>query len=249
MDLFSRIGNDSPSRRFIFQGVHPGARTLRKSVLVNREVPLERWRRIRPRDDKEKEGGGEREKKNALQEGREKGQSLVNRASKHPQGSMANHILTRIYTRSVARKEGEEEVAATAEVPTIKWKKWKYVCPAFLRSHDNVWTANKRVATIGGANAHSRRDRLSFVTSFTLSNDTHCFWTRSYASRPGTWHRLEAGFIISFFFSFFRVPPLPRVPVCTAPTYTRALSLPPCIVSLSSCFPLLFPRCSCLRDG
>lgn len=58
------------------------------------------------------------------------------------------------------------------------------------------------------------------------------------------------GFIISF---FFRVPPLPRVPVCTAPTYTRAplsLSLPPCIVSpLSSCFPLLFPRCSCLRDG
>lgn len=27
------------------------------------------------------------------------------------------------------------------------------------------------------------------------------------------------GFIISF---FFRVPPLPRVPVCTAPTYTRA---------------------------
>lgn len=146
---------------------------------------------------------GERERKNALQEGREKGQSLVNRASKHPQGSMANHILTRIYTRSVARKEGEEEVAATAEVPTIKWKKWKYVCPAFLRSHDNVWTANKRVATIGGANAHSRRDRLSFVTSFTLSNDTHCFWTRSYASRPGTWHRLEAGFIISFFFFFF----------------------------------------------
>lgn len=71
MDLFSRIGNDSPSRRFIFQGVHPGARTLRKSVLVNREVPLERWRRIRPRDDKEEEGGGEREKKRATGRQRE----------------------------------------------------------------------------------------------------------------------------------------------------------------------------------
>lgn len=47
---------------------------------------------------------------------------------------------------------------------------------------------NKRVAAIGGANAYSRPDRLSFVTSFTVSNDTHCFWTpSSYANRaPGT---------------------------------------------------------------
>lgn len=49
-------------------------------------------------------------------------------------------------------------------------------------------TANKRVAAIGGANAHSRPDRLSFVTSFTVSNDTNCFWMPpSYAKRaPGT---------------------------------------------------------------
>lgn len=49
-------------------------------------------------------------------------------------------------------------------------------------------TANKRVAAIGGANAHSRPDRLSFVTSFTVSNDTNCFWMpSSYARRaPGT---------------------------------------------------------------
>lgn len=72
-----------------------------------------------------------------------------------------------------------------ANVPT---KKWKYL---FSVTRQCV-TANKRVATIGGANAHSRRDRLSFVKSFTLSNDTHCFWTRSYASRPCTWHRLHA---------------------------------------------------------
>lgn len=62
-----------------------------------------------------------------------------------------------------------------------------------------MWTANKRVATIGGANAHSRRDRLSFVTSFTLSNDTHRFWTRSYASRPGTWHRDSRLYYFLFF--------------------------------------------------
>lgn len=36
-------------------------------------------------------------------------------------------------------------------------------------------TANKRVAAIGGARAHSRLDRISFVMSFTVSNDTHCF--------------------------------------------------------------------------
>lgn len=49
-------------------------------------------------------------------------------------------------------------------------------------------TANKRVAAIGGANAHSSPDRLSFVTSFTVSNDTNCFWMpSSYAKRaPGT---------------------------------------------------------------
>lgn len=67
----------------------------RKSVLVNRghsKGGVE-WRRILVKDDKEeKRGGGERKK--TLQEGREKGQSLVNRPSKHPQGSMANQILT-----------------------------------------------------------------------------------------------------------------------------------------------------------
>lgn len=48
-------------------------------------------------------------------------------------------------------------------------------------------TANKRAAAIGGANAHSRPDRLSFVTSFTVSNDTNCFWMPSYVKRaPGT---------------------------------------------------------------
>lgn len=48
-------------------------------------------------------------------------------------------------------------------------------------------TANKRAAAIGGANAHSKPDRLSFVTSFTVSNDTNCFWMPSYTERaPGT---------------------------------------------------------------
>lgn len=68
----------------------------RKSVLVNRSHSKGgvEWRRILVKDDKEeKRGGGGREKK-TLQEGREKGQSLVKRPSKHPQGSMANQILT-----------------------------------------------------------------------------------------------------------------------------------------------------------
>jgi len=72
-----------------------------------------------------------------------------------------------------------------AEVP--RWTKKKRSAVPSSASRQYV-TANKRVAAIGGANAHSRPDRLSFVTSFTVSNDTHCFWTpSSYANRaPGT---------------------------------------------------------------
>lgn len=69
---------------------------------------------------------------------------------------------------------------------------------------------NKRVAAIGGANAYSRADRLSFVTSFTVSNDTHCFWTpSSYANRaPGT---------DSLYYSPF--------PTLASPAFTPRLSL------------------------
>lgn len=87
-------------------------------------------------------------------------------------------------------------------------------------------TANKRVAAIGGANAHSRPDRLSFVTSFTVSNDTHCFWTpSSYANRaPGS---------DSLYYSLF----LPRPPfLLSFPPY---LPLPLCLFFrpiLFSCF-------------
>lgn len=86
----------------------------------------------------------------------------------------------------------------TAEVPTIN-EEVPWPCLIFLCSARQCVTANKRMATIGGANTHSRPDRLSFVTSFTLSNDTHCFWTHSYANRPSTWHRL------ALLFPFFRV--------------------------------------------
>lgn len=95
---------------------------------------------------------------------------------------MANHILTRGVSDTEGRRGGRTRRSQRSneevEVP-------------FLR-HTTMCDRKQTVATIGGANAHSRRDRLSFVTSFTLSNDTHCFWTRSYASRPCTWHRLEA---------------------------------------------------------
>lgn len=101
-------------------------------------------------------------------------------------------------------------------------------CP-LLRSRQYV-TANKRVAAIGGANAHSRLDRLSFVTSFTVSNDTHCFWTpSSYANRaPGTDSLYYSPFLLRP--PYFPPPPLPcsfapfSFPVSILATLARSIS-------------------------
>lgn len=142
--------------------------------------------------------------------GERKGQSLVNRPSKHPQGSMANHILTQ---RAVAK-------TSTAEVPRINEEAYTLAFP--VRGRQCV-TANKRMAAIGGANAYSPRDRLSFVTSFTVSNDTHCFWTPSYA-RPG--HLALTRFIISFFSaSLFLFIPLSPEPSLSHPRQVTRASL------------------------
>lgn len=103
-----------------------------------------------------------------------KGQSLVKRPSKHPQGSVANQILT--VDRQRANASGGGSTMMMKKRPAFA----ALVC--LLRQYV---TTNKRLAAIGGANAHSNPDRLSFVTSFTVSNDTHCFWTPSSSS---TWY-------------------------------------------------------------
>lgn len=134
----------------------------------------------------------------------------------------------------------------TAEVPTIN-EEVPWPCLIFLCSARQCVTANKRMATIGGANTHSRPDRLSFVTSFTLSNDTHCFWTHSYANRPSTWHRL------ALLFPFFRVR-LSSSRSCLCLSAPRRVTRP-----FSSALPsfrryhrasrFFFQRCSYRRDG
>lgn len=195
-------------RRFIFQvqRVHQGLEKVCSLIGATRKVAWNGEGSSSKTIKKRKEGG-EREKKRYRKVERRDNRSSTGRQNipKDPWRIRFSHIQR--------GTEGEEkEVAAT-----IKWKKkkkkWKYVCPIFLsalgRSHDNVRTANKRVATIGGANAHSRRDRLSFVTSFTLSNDTHRFWT--FLRQPSRHLASTPAFIIS---SFFRVPPLlPRAPL------------------------------------
>lgn len=225
-------------RRFIFQvqRVHQGLEKVCSLIGATRKVA---WngegsssKTIKKRKE---EGGGEKKKRYRKVERRD------NRSSTGRQNIPKDPWRIR-FSHIQRGTEGEEkEVAAT-----IKWKKkkkkWKYVCPIFLsalgRSHDNVRTANKRVATIGGANAHSRRDRLSFVTSFTLSNDTHRFWTRSYASRPGTWHRLQPLLfpLFSAFLLFFRVPL----------SFPSSLHRFAAIIVFPASFSMLL---TCLRDG
>lgn len=106
-------------RRFIFQvqRVHQGLEKVCSLIGATRKVAWNGEGSSSKTIKKRKEGGGG-ERKKTLQEGREKGQSLVNRPSKHPQGSMANQILTHTAWhgrrgeggRSNDKVEEEEEV-------------------------------------------------------------------------------------------------------------------------------------------
>ena len=91
---------------------------------------------------------------------------------------MANRILTVDLRRVKLATSGGGSTISGEEGSRRSW----LVPSSTVRQYV---TANKRVAAIGGANAHSRPDRLSFVTSFTVSNDTNCFWMPSSYAMPG----------------------------------------------------------------
>lgn len=161
--------------------------------------------------------GGKKKKKghSEVLEGpqKSKGQSLVKRPSKHPQGSIANHILT------VDGRRGRPGKCQRRRFHDERRRRGGPPCPLLQR--DNMWPQTNDMAAIGGANAHSRPDRLSFVTSFTLSNDTHCFWTpSSYANRaPGT---------DSLYYSPFLCRPptsLPSPFVCSLAPFSSPVSI------------------------
>lgn len=120
-------------------------------------------------------------------------QSLVKDPSKHPQESIANEWASVIQKKKVSRLNAVGLLGLYSVLHRIGTL-------VYLNAADVYWvgstysalteqcvTANKRAEAIGGANGYSRADRLSFVTSFTGSNDTHCFCPSSYTNlTPGT---------------------------------------------------------------
>ena len=82
-----------------------------------------------------------------------------------------------IVKRTIARQPAVKtspRIRSKSDSPRATRPKREFEFSKFALPRQCV-TANKRVAAIGGARTHSRSDRISFVTSFTVSNDTHCF--------------------------------------------------------------------------